>query len=641
MFFKHLLLIVLGFLPGILTAQYTLSNYQTARALLNKAVAAHGGAKAIFGIQDAHIKLQGTAYDEGQSAGPLTPYFERDMQTEIHFKPRQKWSRQMIHTYTIGGLLYDPVFVLKGDEQGTLQIPSSGELFQLEELDVTILKGIPQLYPPRLFPFFHLQEALRNASSLRYLGKQKNSEVLTYTGTDGTALTIHLDAQKHLLKKFEFLSDHLIFGDIVVSISFENYESNGAYQVPRRLVFKNSEDVFMDLKITDVGFNTFPDAALFEPPADQKFTSLPTAFEPQPIGKGVWFLPVYVGLGITYNSLIVEFEDYFLVADAPFFDGYSNAISQIANSLAAGKPIRYFVPTHCHTDHLGGIGFFIAKGTHILTTKGNETFIKQLSKVKHSLQPTALSRNPTEPIIEAFADKKVLTDGVQKVELYEIKNSPHVDEITVVYLPNQKLLFVADLLMVPHNGNLPADNPSLRHFDQWLDEQGLEVEKFAPGHGLVISKEIYRASLDEQKKTEYLRNLAIQSTDPINDHEAVERAVLDYVEAFYQGDTSKIYRSILPTVNKYGYSKTRGQQGYTGEPMSFQEMLNYALEVKKSGKPIPSSAPKKVELLDVQDQTAAAKLTAWWGTDYVLLGKYEGVWKIVEVLWQSTPKKGD
>lgn len=35
---------------------------------------------------------------------------------------------------------------------------------------------------------------------------------------------------------------------------------------------------------------------------------------------------------------------------------------------------------------------------------------------------------------------------------------------------------------------------------------------------------------------------------------------------------------------------------------------------------------------------AAAKVTAWWGTDYLQLAKYDGQWMIVHVLWQSPPR---
>ena len=33
----------------------------------------------------------------------------------------------------------------------------------------------------------------------------------------------------------------------------------------------------------------------------------------------------------------------------------------------------------------------------------------------------------------------------------------------------------------------------------------------------------------------------------------------------------------------------------------------------------------------------AAKVTAWWGTDYLLLGKFDGRWMIRDVLWESPP----
>jgi hypothetical protein len=46
-----------------------------------------------------------------------------------------------------------------------------------------------------------------------------------------------------------------------------------------------------------------------------------------------------------------------------------------------------------------------------------------------------------------------------------------------------------------------------------------------------------------------------------------------------------------------------------------------------------------VTVLEVLDQTAVAKVRAMWGIDYLLLGKYDGRWKIVQILWQSHPPK--
>lgn len=125
-------------------------------------------------------------------------------------------------------------------------------------------------------------------------------------------------------------------------------------------------------------------------------------------------------------------------------------------------------------------------------------------------------------------------------------------------------------------------------------------------------------------------------------NDEVTNAVKDYVDAFYYGDTSKIHRSISMRVVKYGYYIPKAKTIYEGEPMSFKEMIDYAAGVKKRGASANvEKFPKKIEVFDVQDQTASAKLTAWWGTDYILLAKLDGRWMITHVLWQSPPPKNN
>ena len=119
------------------------------------------------------------------------------------------------------------------------------------------------------------------------------------------------------------------------------------------------------------------------------------------------------------------------------------------------------------------------------------------------------------------------------------------------------------------------------------------------------------------------------------DREAVRRAVLDYVEGFYEGDSAKLARSVRPEIFKYGFWRQRDSTTYAGEQMKYQEFFDYARRVKQTNRPAPPTAAKVVDLLDVQNQTAAAKLTAFWGTDYLLLGKYDGKWMISSVMWQS------
>jgi hypothetical protein len=127
-------------------------------------------------------------------------------------------------------------------------------------------------------------------------------------------------------------------------------------------------------------------------------------------------------------------------------------------------------------------------------------------------------------------------------------------------------------------------------------------------------------------------------SSPADQREQVRRAVLDYVEGFYEGDTTKLVRSIRPEVFKYGFWIPRDSARYHGERMPWSEFLAYANRVKANNRQAPATAPKQVEIYDVLDQTASAKLTASWGIDYLLLAKYDGRWMITHVLWQTPPR---
>lgn len=125
-----------------------------------------------------------------------------------------------------------------------------------------------------------------------------------------------------------------------------------------------------------------------------------------------------------------------------------------------------------------------------------------------------------------------------------------------------------------------------------------------------------------------------------SDREAVTTAVTDYIDAFYYGDSMKMMRSISPNVVKYGYWRAKDSTNYVGETMSWQEITSYVARVKARNNPSAADKfVKKVEVFDVQNMTASAKCTAWWGTDYLLLARLNGRWMITHVLWQSPPKQ--
>lgn len=122
--------------------------------------------------------------------------------------------------------------------------------------------------------------------------------------------------------------------------------------------------------------------------------------------------------------------------------------------------------------------------------------------------------------------------------------------------------------------------------------------------------------------------------------EKVERACLNYIEGFYEGDTSKLIAALKPDMYKIGYwkNKNTGVYDFDGQ-MTWRQALDYAKRVFEKKNFAKPGSPKKVEVLDIGNSIASAKVTAWWGFDYVLLSKQGDKWMIEQVLWEGPLEK--
>ena len=129
---------------------------------------------------------------------------------------------------------------------------------------------------------------------------------------------------------------------------------------------------------------------------------------------------------------------------------------------------------------------------------------------------------------------------------------------------------------------------------------------------------------------------ALAQTD--DDRSAVRQACLDYVESIYEVNPAKAERSVHPELVKRGFFIKKGETVYSPHTMTFTELVELAKNYNKKGQ-LSKDAVKEVVVFDVADQTASAKVTAIWGIDYIHLAKYDGKWKIINILWQTPPKK--
>ena len=185
--------------------------------------------------------------------------------------------------------------------------------------------------------------------------------------------------------------------------------------------------------------------------------------------------------GGTHNSLIVEMADYLVVFDAPVGDIYSQWVLDAVEKKYPGKPVKYLVLTHHHMDHSSGTRLYVARGATLVVGAGNASFFKSSLAAKHSGNSIVKQPVAAEPKITEVPDRLVITDGKRDVGIYAMDN-PHAAGMVMGYVADAKLGFVTDvwspgtpLGAKPNPGQLSVVNAVRRH--------GLTPARFAGGHG--------------------------------------------------------------------------------------------------------------------------------------------------------------
>ena len=133
-------------------------------------------------------------------------------------------------------------------------------------------------------------------------------------------------------------------------------------------------------------------------------------------------------------------------------------------------------------------------------------------------------------------------------------------------------------------------------------------------------------------------NTSSYAQDPgVTDHDLVHDAIEDYVLAFYEVSPDRIARSVDTLLSKIGHFEYEGKT-YNNVAMTYQQLYDFSARWNKKGDNVNADSPKQIEIYEVHDKTASAKLTAEWGIDFMHLSKVGGSWKIMNILWQSNPQ---
>jgi glyoxylase-like metal-dependent hydrolase (beta-lactamase superfamily II) len=193
------------------------------------------------------------------------------------------------------------------------------------------------------------------------------------------------------------------------------------------------------------------------------------------LGEGLWRLTTGNG---SYDSLIVEFRDYIMMLEAGQSEARAVAYIAAAKELVKGKPIRYVMNTHPHSDHTGGLPAMVDEGATIITHKNNEEFFERALNTPRTLLNDKLAMSGKKAKVEAVGDKKTYTDGSRVVEMYHIPGAPHSNGLLVAYIPKEKVLFQGDFSVTPGQ---PA-NDHVKALVPVLEKLNLDFDRYINVH---------------------------------------------------------------------------------------------------------------------------------------------------------------
>jgi len=194
------------------------------------------------------------------------------------------------------------------------------------------------------------------------------------------------------------------------------------------------------------------------------------------------------------DGFIVGTTGVVLIDTKTTVDSEKGVLAEIAK--VTPKPIDAVILTHSDVDHVNGLAA-LASGVTIIA---QENCKKEMQASVGGRNPAPQDRLPTKTYTKT---DKLTIDGVQ-IRLYHWANG-HTSGDTVVYLPDQKIVFGGDLL-----AGAPDRAETLIHAEKngstagWIENAkgmvGLDADTYLTGHGNMMTK------AQVQKKLELIQD---------------------------------------------------------------------------------------------------------------------------------------
>ncbi|CAM3931886.1 hypothetical protein MUGA111182_17925 [Mucilaginibacter galii] len=354
-------------------------------------------------------------------------------------------------------------------------------MLQFDDNNKTLLPVTREMYLDEIFLSARYSPALLLGYCTQHqVTKTNQGQFAVYQiRINHTVVTLYIRKADYLLAKVTTLNDDEMFGDVLTTITYLDYTRAVSVYYPKKVLIEKVNGKLHD----EIIIKNF--VIIKEIPDTAKLSKL-KAYVMKPS------VPVIPAVNVVrYNShitfvelkhtddraMIVEFNDFLLVAEAPLNSRNGELILKEARKIAPGKPVRYFVSGHYHPHYLGGFRPFVHAGAKILCTPEDQAYVEYLAAAKHQLHPDSLQIEPKPLQIELVRDSLIISDGQFEMTVHHIgQQSGHTKDYLIYYFPQERLIFEDDLVWIPKVGEPKKAGVRQAGLYEAIRQLGLKVD---------------------------------------------------------------------------------------------------------------------------------------------------------------------
>jgi hypothetical protein len=457
------------------------SSFTEARAVLARAMAAHGGIERIQKLEAAKLDLSGQISTgiQGRSPEAITrSQPEGDFETHVFIDLAKGRSRttgeQRGHdgfvfpfsgVYTDGGINFMSPF----PPQVTRTPNADADEGREQTAGIGTRMAVPVL----------LKLASQRMTGLRHEGMgtfdSRRVARISFTVDKNTRLTLSIDNETNRVAGVEQLANDPLIGLDTTRWTYSGTQTVDGLVLPQRAVVSRRGISILDIRITSAKFDDsakIVDADFAIDPTYKPFEA--PGLEIAEVKPGLWEV-ANAGQGI-YRVQFIELTDRLVAYDAPVSPTESRAVIKKLREKVPSKPISHVVLSHFHNDHVGGVRAFAEAGATIVTTADAQPIVRKIAEAQ--VRTATVVDQPVPALKFATVNGSLeLGDATRKVTVFETHGDPHVERLLVLVDAGSNSVMAADA----YSDVMPF-NATFDWLAQWIQSNQPATEMMLGAH---------------------------------------------------------------------------------------------------------------------------------------------------------------